>query len=110
MVAAVKVGGDASSSEEEEPGKIKKNKKTPKEKVRVEVAVIEKKPPVPAQTIMSLPQPMAPMSTASTPPQSNVAVYGSAVVNNDEGGGSMTEDEPTPPPPPPRRDGDTPKR
>ena len=76
VVAAVRVEGDASSSEEEEPERKKKSKK--KEKVQEEVAVLEKQPPVPVQTITSLPQPVTPMNTAPPPPLSNAAIYGSS--------------------------------
>ena len=78
VVAAFRVEGEVSSSEEEEPEKKKKSKKTKKEKVAEEVAVIEKQPPTTVQPITSLPQSVTTMNTASTPPLSNDAIYGSS--------------------------------
>ena len=57
----------------------KKSKKTKKEKVPEEVAVLEKQPPpAPVQPIPSSPQTVNPISTAHAPPISNAANYGSS--------------------------------
>ena len=77
MVAAIRVEGDASSSEEEEPERKQKIMKMKKEQVQEEVAVLNKQPSVPVQTITSSALPVIPMNTAPTPPLSNATVYGS---------------------------------
>ena len=77
VVAAVRAGEDVSSSGEEDTKK--KGKKTKKEKVPEEVAVLEKQPPpAPVQPMTSSPQTVNPINTAPKPPMSNVSNFGSS--------------------------------